>query len=213
MRATRNETCEEAILFVREEILSVFGRPCVLVTDNGPAFKATAFGDFLRENSVMWRPLSAYAPEANGRAERMVGTMKRAIAKVAWSSKSDWDDKISRIVSFYRAWKGRGGLSPFWLMFGKEPTWNVGDVPLLDVGPGRMSDDASAVELVEVAAMRVERETRGFLADVAELQSRWYDAGDQVLLRKTREKRSLEPKWLVAWDVRGDCSQAVCVPS
>lgn len=31
--------------FVREYILSVFGSPRLIVTDNGPAFAAAAFGD------------------------------------------------------------------------------------------------------------------------------------------------------------------------
>lgn len=86
---TWSETCENAISFVREEILAVFGSRRVAVSDNGPEFVAKEFWDFLKRNGAVWKPFSAYAPQASSRTERMVGTTNNAIAKVTWTTSGE----------------------------------------------------------------------------------------------------------------------------
>ena len=79
--ATKTTTAAEVIRFVNEEIIYSFGPPKTIIPDNANAFTATALVGFLPRRNISWRTVLAYAPMSNGKAERMVGTIKRAIRK------------------------------------------------------------------------------------------------------------------------------------
>ena len=62
-------------------VLGPYGRPLQVRTDRGNEF-AGAFATLLRENNVRHILIRAHAPWTNGRAERMVRTVKESIRKV-----------------------------------------------------------------------------------------------------------------------------------
>lgn len=121
MWAKGNETLKDAAAVFRDEIMYVFGNPRVSVK-NGPSFTATALSEFVTENRVAWKLVSINAPQENGRAEHMMTKMNSSIAKIALSSKGDWDNAITR---FDKARKGRKEFETFWLMLWKEPRLKV----------------------------------------------------------------------------------------
>ena len=79
--ATKTATTAEVIRFVNEEIIYSFGPPKTIISDNANAFTVTALVEFLAKSNIGWRTVLAYAPMSIGKAERMVGTIKRAIRK------------------------------------------------------------------------------------------------------------------------------------
>lgn len=72
--------------------------PRGIVTDNGSALIDDAFKGYLKANGMHWKPVSTFAPQENGRAEHMVVTMKRAIAKVVQSTAKDCNNVIGAKV-------------------------------------------------------------------------------------------------------------------
>ena len=122
--ATKTATAAEVIRFVNEEIIYSFGPPKAIISDNANAFTATALVEFLAKTNIGWRTVLAYAPMSNGKAERMVGTIKRAIRKTLLgkgSPASEWEAILNQVLYGYRIREMEGGLSPFELMYGIAP--------------------------------------------------------------------------------------------
>ncbi len=71
---------------------------------------------------------------SNGRAERMVRTLKTALQKAAGSAVDTWNRVLTSILSGYLRRPGPTGLSPFELMYGvaprfEEPRSHTSSVP------------------------------------------------------------------------------------
>ena len=66
---------------VLRELFSRYGLPQVLVSDNGPQFTASEFGQFMKVNGIAHRRGAPYHPATNGEAERFVQTFKLALNK------------------------------------------------------------------------------------------------------------------------------------
>lgn len=96
--ATQQETAHVAVKFVQGELWEHFGAQRNTVTDNGPAFVAIAFCEFLRSSGTNWRTTSEYAPQVDGKAECRVKTMKRALGNLVQSSSKNCDVVISSIL-------------------------------------------------------------------------------------------------------------------
>lgn len=90
---------------LQEEILLQFGPPRTIDADNAKAFIAGAVVDLMIKKGIRWRTLLEYAPMRNGRAERMVGTSKRAIAKIVLNGGPGSVEAIVKVVSDYRCRK------------------------------------------------------------------------------------------------------------
>ena len=78
---TRDSTSSAVIEFLQNHLIHAFGPPSSIISDNATCFAADATREFLAHHGIKWRPVLAYAPMSNGRAERMVGTIKRSLGK------------------------------------------------------------------------------------------------------------------------------------
>ena len=57
---------------ILRSLLACHGIPNQVVSDNGPQFIATEFGEFLQNNGIKHIHCSTYHPSSNGEAERFV---------------------------------------------------------------------------------------------------------------------------------------------
>ncbi len=64
-----------------ENVLGPYGRPLQVRTDRGNEFSG-AFASMLEANHIKQVRIRPHAPWTNGRAERMVGTVKNCLRKV-----------------------------------------------------------------------------------------------------------------------------------
>ena len=67
-----------------EKLRTIFankGIPEILVSDNGPQFVASVFGDFMRQNGIRHLTSAPYHPATNGQAESFVKMLKRALCR------------------------------------------------------------------------------------------------------------------------------------
>jgi hypothetical protein len=85
------------------EVFALFGLPNQLVSDNGPAFIAEEFQEFLRSNGVKHVRSAPYHPQTNGEAERFVQTFKRAMKADDTSvSNAELDRRLQQFLLRYR---------------------------------------------------------------------------------------------------------------
>ena len=63
-----------------KKMFSTHGVPCMLVSDNGPAFSSEEFRQFCVSNGIRHVKVAAYHPSSNGLAERAVRTVKGALS-------------------------------------------------------------------------------------------------------------------------------------
>ena len=83
---TPTTTAAVVIDFVKRHIMHSFGPPCTIVFDNASCFLAHDLQAFMKKVVVTWKTTLTYALMSNGRAERIVGTLKRAISKMVSSN-------------------------------------------------------------------------------------------------------------------------------
>ena len=82
---TRNATDKVIISFIQENILSRFGCPKKLLTDNAKAFKSKAMVAFCEQNGIVLKHSTPYYPQGNGLAEssnkNLVQSIKKLLSK------------------------------------------------------------------------------------------------------------------------------------
>ena len=94
-------TTSTATINVLRDILSRYGLPEIMVSDNGPQFIASEFQQFCRNNGIMHRASAAYKPSTNGQAERVVQILNSATAQ-ARVTKQDVNVVLARSLLAYR---------------------------------------------------------------------------------------------------------------
>ena len=75
----------------------------------------------MAQHGITWRTVLAYAPISNGRAERMVGTLKAAIRKTVLEIGMEWDKALTQVLYGYHRRTMKNGVLPFELMYGVPP--------------------------------------------------------------------------------------------
>ena len=61
------------------EVISRFGTPQIIVSDNGPQFTSSEFESFSAQNGIQHKRSPPYYPASNGQVERMVRELKKAL--------------------------------------------------------------------------------------------------------------------------------------
>ena len=118
---TRNATDKVIIDFIEENILSRFGCPQKLLTNNAKAFKSKAMGAFCEKNGIMLKHSTPYYPRGNGLAESSNKNIIWSIKKLLKQNKRSWDSMLK-----YALWADRIivkkaiGTSPFQLVYGTD---------------------------------------------------------------------------------------------
>ena len=85
------------------EVIAYFGLSNQVVSDNGPAFIAEGFQQFMRINSVQHTRSAPYHPQTTGEAERFVQTFKRAMkADDRHVTDDELDRRLQQFLLKYR---------------------------------------------------------------------------------------------------------------
>ena len=113
----KDATAEATIQRLRT-ILSRFGIPETVMTNNGPCFSSREFHDFLKNNCVTHIRSAPYHPSSNGMAERAVQTVKQGVKKMTTGTLRD---KLARFLFQYRITpQTTTGVSPAELLYGRR---------------------------------------------------------------------------------------------
>ena len=117
--ALQDKTSANAARAFLEHILSRYGVPGEVLTDQGTEFQG-AFQTLLNQQKITHRVASKENPQADGLAERMVQTLKQSLRRClmdqTWGL--PWDD----VAMGYRISKQQAiGYSPYFLLYGRQP--------------------------------------------------------------------------------------------
>ncbi|CAF3314989.1 unnamed protein product [Rotaria sp. Silwood2] len=125
-KAVPTNTAEQACKFFYE-IVCQFGPPTKLITDNGSHFISELTQAVVQQCNTTHILTTPYHPMSNGQTERFNATFAPSLAKLFDRKKQDWDIYLQSCVYAYNTGKhATTGLSPYQLMFGREPQ------PLMD---------------------------------------------------------------------------------
>ena len=73
-----------------EEIISQYGVPEILSSDNGPAFISRALQGLAQAVGTDWKLHYEYNPQSSGQVKKMNRTLKETLSKLALETGGDW---------------------------------------------------------------------------------------------------------------------------
>jgi transposase InsO family protein len=119
--------------FLEDRIITRFGVPSKITTDNAKSFSSYALVEFCFKYGITLSHSSNYYPQGNGLAESTNKNLMNILKKVVGENKKSWDSKIK-----YAVWANRittktsTGKTPFELVYGLEAKLPVNlQIPIL----------------------------------------------------------------------------------
>lgn len=77
METRKRATADVVMHFLNAETVPGFGPPGTIMSDNGSRFTVGIVETFPKDQITVWRTVFVFALMSNGRADRVVGTMKQ----------------------------------------------------------------------------------------------------------------------------------------
>ena len=118
---TRQTTDTVIIDFLLSNIISRFGCPRRIITDNAQAFTSCKLLKFCIDHNIVISHSTPYYPQGNGLAESSNKSLVRIIKKILNDNKKSWNSKL-----IFTLWANRVstkksiGTSPFQLVYGTD---------------------------------------------------------------------------------------------
>ena len=109
-----------------ERVVMPLGLPAELVSDGGKEFVSKLQTQLYRALGVTRKVSSPYHPQANGQIENVFRSLRRMIATSAHNTPRNWSSYLAFVTYAYNnAYHQSIRNTPFYLMFGRDPTSNV----------------------------------------------------------------------------------------
>uniref|UniRef100_A0A2N9I5B2 Integrase catalytic domain-containing protein n=1 Tax=Fagus sylvatica TaxID=28930 RepID=A0A2N9I5B2_FAGSY len=106
--------------FIREHIITRFGIPYKLITDNGTPFVNKDVREVLEHYRVKHRRSTPYYPQGNGQAEATNRMLLRILSKMVFDYGNDWKAHLADVLWAYRSSpKTATGFTPFSLVYAR----------------------------------------------------------------------------------------------
>eukprot|EP00253_Pinus_taeda_P031142 PITA_31142 len=144
---TRQANDSVIISFLENNILSIFGCPIKIITDNAQAFKSKIMINFCHQYHISLGHSTAYYPQGNGLAESSNKSLVRIIKKLLQENKKAWHLKLKYALWADRICTKRSiGTSPYELVYGIEAIFPTSlGVPVMKLIQG-LEEEPNAVQ-------------------------------------------------------------------
>lgn len=120
-KALRDNKASSVAKFLYETILTRYGCPIELVSDQGTHFLNKVVKELVDKHMIIHKKSTVYYPQANGQAESMNKVLQNVLKKTVEHNRKDWDQKLNSALWAYRTtYKTTTGSTPFRLAFGIE---------------------------------------------------------------------------------------------
>lgn len=120
-KALRTITQDDAIRFVQDHIVTRFGIPVTLISDNGTQFVGRKFCKYLSDLGIKHKKASVCHPQTNGQVEVTNRIIVRGLEKRLQGMKKKWPDELASVLWSYRTTaRSSTQETPFKLSFGTE---------------------------------------------------------------------------------------------
>jgi hypothetical protein len=113
----------EAETIARElfDVFCLIGFPPILSSDSGPEFRNQILKRLNEILHINHRFITPYNPQANGKVERSIGTIKSSLIKVLSETNQLWPQALPFVQFCYnRKIQSLTNLSPYYMMFGRD---------------------------------------------------------------------------------------------
>jgi hypothetical protein len=121
-KAVRDNSAQTAVRFLKEDIITKFGTPRCILTDNGTHFTSSMMNELIKQIGATHLYSTPYHPQTNGQVERYNSTMDAKIATLPNLRKTDWDDQLPFVTFNYNASIHSSTKNiPFEMMYGRTP--------------------------------------------------------------------------------------------
>lgn len=123
---TRNQTSKTTADALFHNFIVPYGIPTTLHSDQGANFSSKLIPDLCFLTGISKSRTTPYHPMGNGITERFNRTLISMLGTLEQDQKSDWKTHKGSLVHAYNATKHETtGFSPYFLMFGPDPTLPV----------------------------------------------------------------------------------------
>ena len=119
--AIKSKEAEEIITKIFDKWISIFGRPGLIITDNGGEFVNEKFLEMCNVMNITFKTSPAESPWCNGTVERHNGVLSEMIDAVLEETGCNIDIAISWAVNAKNSLANVYGFSPHQLVYGKNP--------------------------------------------------------------------------------------------
>eukprot|EP00253_Pinus_taeda_P013835 PITA_13835 len=157
---TRQANDSVIISFLENNILSRFGCPIKIITDNAQAFKSKRMINFYHQYHISLGNSTAYYPQGNGLAESSNKSLVRIIKKLPRENKKAWHLKLKYALWADRICTKRSiGTSPYELVYGTEAIFPTSlGVPVMKLIQG-LEEEPNAIQrrINELIALQEKR--------------------------------------------------------
>ncbi|RYA42775.1 DDE-type integrase/transposase/recombinase, partial [Enterobacter cloacae complex sp. GF14B] len=192
--------------FLFENIITRFGCPFEIVSDNGTHFINEVIRELTTTFMISHHKSTPYYPQANGQAESTNKTLISILTKTVEAHRTDWDLKLTSALWAYRtAYKVAINCTPFKMVYGQEAVmpWEF-VIPSLRVASQEGWDGNPLVERLYILERLDEERQLAVQNALVEKDRRkkWFDrhlknkdinVGDKVLMYGVRnEKKKLK---------------------
>ncbi|XP_058192168.1 uncharacterized protein LOC131309568 [Rhododendron vialii] len=117
---TKTSDHKVVLEFLKENILSRFGTPKAIISDQGSHFCNRPFEALMKKYGITHKVSTAYHPQTNGQAELANREVKRILEKTVNPNRKDWSLCLTDALWAYRtAYKTVLGALPCRLVYGK----------------------------------------------------------------------------------------------
>ncbi|KAL3682257.1 hypothetical protein R1sor_000279 [Riccia sorocarpa] len=125
-RSFPRATGAATIKFLQENIISRFGVPLTIITDNGRHFLNEAMAEVTGAYGIQHRFSTPYHPQTNGQVKHTNGILTQILRKTVSLNLTNWDKKLIGALWAYRTtFKITTGQTPFQLVYGQEAIFPV----------------------------------------------------------------------------------------
>jgi len=198
---TQTTNTDEALDFVQNHIITIFGVPEQIITDKGTAFTSAQWQRTMKKWGINHTPTTAANPQANGQVERFNQTLVRMLRKRLGVKKNKWDDLLQWMLMDYRATiQATMEHTPASLLFGyrmRLPIEGKYPIPVEEIEDESVDRTKQLEELhherIKAAALLEEKQQRvKEKYEAGKDLATPFKVGDLVLLYAPAHKRKLE---------------------
>lgn len=131
-RLTRNATKLKVLAFVDVEIVYSFGPPFRIICNNTACFTAWAVQEYMGRCGIERKTVLAYALTSNGRAEKVMGLIKKCLQKIVYEvdyCRRPWRETIALFKLIFVAEPKLGEVAAEAKRFQHEKVFAAGRPP------------------------------------------------------------------------------------
>jgi transposase InsO family protein len=217
-RAVRDCSATRAVQFIFEDIITRFGCPKILMSNQGTHFINKTIADLTQEIEVHYQKRTPYHPQENGTVEAFNKILETTLMKIFIVNREDWDLRVPTVLWAYRTTcKKLTMQTPFKLVYGLETMVPMEYlVPRLRIVAFTGMDDTGVVQdrLTQLVELEEDRFIAGFHQQIQKEREKSYHdrhirrksfkQGDLVFVYDSKFKkhpRKFKTHWLGPYEV------------